>query len=263
LYQPGAFSVVIRSVRTGEERELSTGLNQAWVPIQWFPDGRSFLIAAWEGTFQDSDLSYYRIGVESGTATLVLRAGPKVSFPRLTPDGKAILYLQPRDDSPKGLAIMVYQIDTGRTQEIQRLPEDSWSTMAISPDSRQVAFVEPDKADARLAVIKVMATSGGEPRELLKIGPPEEISGGEGMVWMPDGKSLIVSRVTGKDWRMIQLWQVPVQGGEPRRLGDAMEGIGCPSVHPDGRRIAFHSGLWKPRQLELWVMENFLPMLKP
>ncbi len=261
MYQPGAFAVVIRSVRTGEEREVSTALNQAWIPVQWFPDGRSFLIAAWQGTYQDSDLSFYRIGMESGGATRLLQAGPGASFPHLTPDGKTILYFQPRDDSPKGLAILACQIDTGQTREIKRLPEDSWPIIAISPDSRELAFPGPAKDDARSTAIKVMAISGGEARDILRIGPPEDLSGEGSITYSPDGKSLIVVRSTGKDSRMTQLWQVPVRGGEPRRIGEPMQQISFPSVHPDGNRIAFHSGLWGPRQLELWVMENFLPLL--
>ena len=36
-----------------------------------------------------------------------------------------------------------------------------------------------------------------------------------------------------------------------------MERLGKPSVHPDGRRIAFSAG--SPFAAEVWVMENFLP----
>jgi Tol biopolymer transport system component len=258
-YQPGALAIVIRSVRTGEEREISTDLNQMDAPVQWFPDGRAILIGAWEDKYR-GDMSYYRIDVQSGAATRMTQAG-RVSFPRLSADGKTILYFQARDDSPKGLALMLRQIDTGQTREIQRLPEDFWSAMAISPDSRQVAFIGPATDDARLAAIKVMAISGGEPREILKIGPPEDISGWEGRIaWMPDGQSLLVVRST-KVSRMYQVWRVPLQGGESQRLGAPMERIRFPSVHPDGRRIAFDSGQWKPRQLELWAMENFLPVI--
>ncbi len=263
MYQPGAFAVVIRSVRTGEEREVSTALNQAWIPVQWFPDGGSVLIAAWQGTHQDDDLSYYRVSVESGAANRVLRAGSGAGFPHLTPDGKTILYYQPRDDSPKGLALMAHQIDTGEAREIKRLPEDSSPIIAISPDSREVAFTGPAKDDARSTAIKVMAISGGEARELLRIGPSEDLSWEGSITYMPDGKSLLVVRSASKGSRMTQLWQVPIRGGEQRLIGEAMQQICFPSVHSDGRRIAFHSGLWKPRQLELWVMENFLSLLKP
>ena len=262
LYQPGALTIVIRSMRTGEERELSTGLNQMIAPVQWFPDGRAILIGAWEDKYR-GDMSFYRIDVQSGAATRMIRAGLDGGPPRLSADGKTILYFQPRDDSIKGLALMLHRMDIGQTREIQRLPEGYWTAIAISPDSRQVAFIGPATDDARLAAIKVMAISGGESRELLKIGPQEDIGGWWGRIaWMPDGQSLLVVRST-KVSRMYQVWRVPLQGGEPQRLGAAMERIRFPSVHPDGRRIAFDSGQWKPRQLELWVMENFLSMLKP
>ena len=42
-------------------------------------------------------------------------------------------------------------------------------------------------------------------------------------------------------------------------IGPTMQRIRFPSVHPDGRQIAFDSGTDKVRLLELWVLENFLP----
>jgi len=132
--------------------------------------------------------------------------------------------------------------------------------VAISPDGRQVAFVEPDKAK-QSAAIKIMPVAGGEPRELLRVGPPESINEESRMEWMPDGRHLLIVRRSSRGWPMTELWRVPVQGGQPQKLGLAMERIRFPSVHPDGRRIAFDAGQGKPRRLELWVMENFLPEL--
>jgi hypothetical protein len=59
-----------------------------------------------------------------------------------------------------------------------------------------------------------------------------------------------------------ELWRVPAEGGEPQKLmkieslfrkGVMMNPL---SLHPDGKRIAFHRG--EPRQRDLWVIDNLL-----
>ena len=74
---------------------------------------------------------------------------------------------------------------------------------------------------------------------------------------MPDGRHLLFSK--GRRGNM-ELWRIPVDGGEPAKLGLAMVGLGLGSlsVHADGQRIAFSAGGGVARTNELWVMENFL-----
>ncbi len=74
---------------------------------------------------------------------------------------------------------------------------------------------------------------------------------------MPDGRHLLFSK--GRRQNM-ELWRIPVDGGEPEKLGLAMVGLGLSglSVHPDGKRIAFSAGGGAGPTVELWVIENFL-----
>lgn len=55
------------------------------------------------------------------------------------------------------------------------------------------------------------------------------------------------------------MWKIAVQGGKPEKLELTMDTIRPLRIHPDGRRVAFAAGFpaW-----EVWVMENFLPVLK-
>src|SRR5439155_8674766 len=54
--------------------------------------------------------------------------------------------------------------------------------------------------------------------------------------WSPDGQQLaFVSNRTG----LNQLWILPVEGGEARRLTDHPIGVGSPVWSPDGRQLAF------------------------
>jgi hypothetical protein len=53
------------------------------------------------------------------------------------------------------------------------------------------------------------------------------------------------------------LWRIPLEGGEPEKLGLEMSSIEHLSIHPDGQRFAFYTITAKIA--EVWVMENFLP----
>ena len=94
-----------------------------------------------------------------------------------------------------------------------------------------------------------MPAAGGPPRELLRL-KTAILSGVE---WARDGSQLLFSR-GGEP--TPELWRIPVQGGQPRRLGLVTNQNARISLHPDGRQIAFTAGETKT---EVWVMENFLP----
>jgi len=53
----------------------------------------------------------------------------------------------------------------------------------------------------------------------------------------------------------VYYWRVSADGGQPQKV--RMDGLAFPSVHPDGRHIAFTAG--KSEGSEVWVMQNFLP----
>jgi len=90
---PGALTIVIKSVKTGEERDLSVKLRQ-YGRVRWFPDGKSFLVG---GTTEDQSgqpPGLYRINAESGEISLIKRiTGAAACCPELSRDGKAIFYV--------------------------------------------------------------------------------------------------------------------------------------------------------------------------
>jgi len=56
---------------------------------------------------------------------------------------------------------------------------------------------------------------------------------------------------------MYDLWQVPLEGGMPKKIDLKMPGLTFLTAHPDGKRIAFTSSL--PFQSQVWMMDNYLP----
>ncbi len=99
-----------------------------------------------------------------------------------------------------------------------------------------------------------MPAQGGEGRELFRV--KGKIYGA---AWTPDGRQLLFMKGTLPSWEPGGLWRVSAKGGEAQKLEldlDVLPGVG---VHPDGRQLVFTSG--QPHELEIWVLENFLPSL--
>ncbi len=76
------------------------------------------------------------------------------------------------------------------------------------------------------------------------------------VAWAPDGLSLLFTGKPSPRGSRTELWRVPVQGGEPRKLDLTAAHIRDLRLHPDGRHIAYTAG--KDR-LEVWALSNFLP----
>ena len=151
---------------------------------------------------------------------------------------------------------MVRDLKTGKEKELSR----DASAFALSPDGQQLAF-HSDK------VLQVMPAAGGEPREVLRLPPSEHFPGWFGPAWTPDGRHIIVRK--GESLypddpeagarQLYEVCRVPIEGGEPQKLGFAMKPFHKLSIHPDGRRIAFTQPGAR-REAEVWAMENFLPV---
>jgi len=75
------------------------------------------------------------------------------------------------------------------------------------------------------------------------------IPGAQGGDWSPDG-GFIVFAANWEDWIRVQLYRIPVEGGEPVKLTDAAASASWPRWSPDGQKIAYTTG-----SRELRVME--------
>jgi hypothetical protein len=71
---------------------------------------------------------------------------------------------------------------------------------------------------------------------------------------------LFTQRNGSGDDAVAEVWQVPVAGGTPRKLGIQAPGISGLAVHSDGRHIAY-GRMATPNQ-GVWLLENFLPPTK-
>lgn len=235
--------LVIRSVETGEERDLfPKGAHLR--NLRWSPDGRSILCGVHASGLQ-------LIDIQTGDVTPIVQPGRGGIRDHVwVPDGKAIFISRWKH-------IMLCDLETGREREFYRDNELGFPGLAISPDGQQLAFIGQK-------VLKVMPTTGGQPRVLLRLQGTEVFvcpPARHALAWTPDGRHLLFGKVKlpddAKEQRPLrtsqELWRIPAEGGKPQKL--LTMPVGHLSVHPDGQRIA-SSGGW--RQGEIWVMESFL-----
>ncbi len=250
--------LVIRSVESGEERDLSPKTVRVlplkgWAAPRWSPDGGSILVT---GLDRKNSLGLYLVDAATGNLTPIVQDEQEKEggiygepqWPVFSNDGKQIYYMRDR-------SIMALNLETRRERELYRA--NSYIAMlACSPDGRQLAFLEATEA-LRPTVVKLMPASGGKPRELFTLQEGNRFSWGVGLSWTPDGRHVVVGGPDAGD-KPDELWRIPVGGGEPRKLNLVVK-VSNLSLHPDGRRIAF-TGPDPQGGQEVWVMENFLPV---
>jgi Tol biopolymer transport system component len=246
----GSRVLCILSLETGKQRELSLQLKSLG-RLRWSPDGRSILFS---GTDIKDRAGLYTVNPQTGETTLLWQREPETRILGIewAPDGKEIFFAH--IDWPKKIShILRYDLATRQQKEIYRQNVPTiLRIFALSPDGKQLAFEESN-------CLRVIAADGGEARDLLKVQPQEGLSS---LAWTIDGKEIIFSKALSPaklQEQTRELWRIPADGGEPQKLGLAMDRIEDLRVHPDGQRLAFSSQTWST---EIWVMENFLKKAK-
>lgn len=126
-------------------------------------------------------------------------------------------------------------------------PEDLWSLPRVGEPSPL-----PDGASALVGVTKFdLATNEGRERlfrvalgEREAVALTSEEASSSQPAPSPDGKLVaFVRKPSGSD--VAQLWVMPLDGGEARRITDVPLGARDPRFFPDGRRIGFLSNVYR------------------
>jgi Tol biopolymer transport system component len=249
--------ISIRSLKTGEERDLSPKLSFIWGPMRWSPDGRSILVSG-----KDRQLRHglFLVDAQTGEVTPILWwEDSPISNPAWFPDGKRLLFSR-GESGTRAETILVRDLGTGREKELFRsAPGVKIDDIALSSDGQQVALTLLEK-ETRSSVLKVLPVAGTDARELVRAKEPETIVG-DSLSWSSDSRFIVFgrNRAVGQE-RKTQLLAISPRGGEPHALGLAMDSVSEISFDPNGHHLAFAAGGMD--KIEVWVMENFLPTPK-
>jgi len=256
--------VVIQSVATGDVREIRPKLSYLG-NFSWSPDGRSFVAGA---TNLRGRSGVFRVDAFTGEVAQLLDLTPRggSAYPQLSPDGKRIYYRRQLSGSSE-YNIVERDLASGEEREVIGAGVTN-GPISLSPDGRWIAMGKrlpsaTGGSDLASAIV-LIPVAGGESREVLRTAQPEErFANFQGMPWTPDSRAILVRKRLPES---SELWLVPIAGEPARRLevdvNDWAGGpVGAPSLHPDGRQIAFLQMSSEP-VTQVWALENFLPALK-
>jgi len=248
------FVLSIRSEQTGQVREIYPQIEGSWL-LRWSPDGQSIFIATAPKMWAQG-LS--RIDIQNGDMTPVAQSEPGsiIKIFTFSPNGKFVYYVY-YQWKKKVTSIISHELKTGKEKKVYYRDKEAFSDirgLLVSPDGQYLSIGPEESEDNHL--IKIIPIDGGEPKNLFIMKSDHPGQSGE-YVWIPNGKEILfVKEISIMDKKMWELWQVPVNGGESRKIGLSKKRMIVPSFHPDGKRITFFT--FKSSE-EVWVIENFLP----
>jgi Tol biopolymer transport system component len=243
-------AVIIHSMETGEERELKVG---EWIidlgQLRWMPDGKAIVVAASQAGKGENLI---RIDMQTGQVTSLMSLpalGGWVHF-SFSRDGNIIYYTRPDSVNMNEFTPVAHDLRSGKETIV------TGEQGNVSPDG-QNRLIDKSLDGYKTQTLYIKPVGGGEERELVKAF--------RGMAsWTPDSRHIVFLKAINKDEQVPykdtkwQLWRVADGGGEPEPLGLNFTGqfLGSLKISPDGRYVVIDDvGV----NLEVWVMENFLP----
>jgi len=188
--------------------------------------------------------------------------------PRFSPDGSTLAFMSNR--SGKNQIWLLPLHEGGEARELTK-GEDSPSQMTWAPDSKSIAFVmrEPKpkeekkddeiRTDKDVVVIKHLRYKANgvpgvvDPRPMhiytvdVETGAVKQVTSGDFIdsapAFSPDGKYIAFSscREPGREIKQIHndIWVIPAEGGEAKKLTRGQGPAHNPVYSPDGKWIAF------------------------
>ena len=213
--------------------------------LHWAADGSVLLPA----TDSRGRSAFYRIDLQTFEATAIRRLAEHESDNSFYPstDGKRLYFARGRmaDERPVwGEAdIVEVDLDTGSERVVGPVP--GRGQVIPSPDGEWLAYRRRNAGRE----IEVFPIEGGEPRVVYRDG-----SGPIGLIgWTPDGRSLLFFRQPETGATQFELWRVAFESGEAQRLGRIETTLPALALHPDGRTVAYRTGL---RRGEIWALDG-------
>jgi Tol biopolymer transport system component/DNA-binding winged helix-turn-helix (wHTH) protein len=149
----------------------------------------------------------------------------------ISPDGSQLVFIR-RDTERNRFLLILSKIEGGeRELSAKELPADFRNTPGWSPDGTKIAVATGIQTQFFPKLLTIDVADGAETE--LKIPRWRVIPH---VVWMPDGKHLIISAREAKE-PYSQLWMYSYPDGEIRRLTNDLEAYFWISVSADGQKV--------------------------
>jgi dipeptidyl aminopeptidase/acylaminoacyl peptidase len=180
---------------------------------------------------------------------------PRLADPRLSPDGRDVVFTLGEADWKSGRRISHIwrtRVDGGQAMQLTHGAENE-NTPRWSPDGRTIAFTAK-RGENEFAQIYLLAVDGGEARQLTT-----HASAVSEITWTPDGTSLYFVAPEPKtadekarervrddvyaydeNYKQTHLWKVTVSTKAEARITSGDYSVTSYDLSDSGRKIAFH-----------------------
>jgi tricorn protease len=160
-----------------------------------------------------------------GTATAAARPTQGLRYPCLTPDGKQVVFCYRGD-------VWVSPVDGNGPVLRLTLHEAQDTLPRVSPDGKTVAFTSVRNGNYDVFTVPI---TGGQPTQVTFHSAYEAVCD-----WSPDGKKILFTTNRAADFGRVDLYEVNLEGGTPRRV--TKDGGRDASYSADGEWIVYARG---------------------
>ena len=208
------------------------------------PDGQTVVFSR----YARDAIELWRLDLKTGREQALTTGGAVNVEPRLSPDGKRIVWVSTQGSGHFNLFIAnlgaaglqnAQPLIAGRQSKISRYYYSSWDhslNPSWSPDGKRVLYVS--NAEIAWGTGDIWSVAPDDPKDRHRV-LSEETSWDARPETSPDGKLVLFTSYHGRQWR--QLWVTTPEGSAPLPLTFGQFDRSNARWSPDGKRIAYVS----------------------